>query len=79
MPQEYDRDLEPDPIRAFVQHSAIPADARRMGLDKNTEEGAMIAMAGSLNPTKLTHRLIAWILLVAFAAPFVLGLVSEIF
>lgn len=78
MRHENDPDFDEDPIRAFVQHNGIPADARRMGLDKNTEEGAMIAMAGSLNPTKLSHKVIAWVLLIAFAAPSLLGLLHEI-
>ena len=77
---EYDdRHGDPDPIRAFVQHSPIPADARRLGLDRNTEEGAMVAMAGALNPAKWSHRIIAWLLLVTFALPFVLSLLMEIF
>ncbi len=36
-----------------AQHG-VPDDARAMGLDRNTEEGAMVAMAGSLNSAKLS-------------------------
>ena len=75
--REYDADE--DPIRAFVQHDPIPADAGRLGFDRNTEEGAMIAMAGSLSPAKLTHRVVAWAMLLVFAAPFLVGVLQKVF
>jgi len=49
-----------------------------MGLDRNTQEGAMIAMAGSLDPAKISHRIIAWVLILVFAGPILFGLVMEI-
>ena len=58
----------------FLGPNGIPLDARRMGFDRNTEEGALIALAGSLNPAKLSHRIVAWLLLAAFAVPLMLGL-----
>jgi hypothetical protein len=58
----------------FLGPNGLPLDARRMGFDRNTEEGALIALAGSLNPAKLSHRVVAWVLLVAFAVPLMLGL-----
>ena len=58
----------------FLGPNGIPLDARRMGFDRNTEEGALMALAGSLDPRKRSHRVVAWVLLVAFAAPLVLGL-----
>ena len=64
---------------AFTQHPTTPADAELMGLDRNTEEGAMVAMAGSLSPTKLSHRLVAWLLLLAFVVPHLFGVLQEIF
>jgi hypothetical protein len=63
----------------FLGPGGIPADARRMGLDRNTEEGALIALAGSLNPGKLSHRIVAWVLLIAFAVPLLLGLVRPMY
>lgn len=57
----------------------MPADARRLGLDRNTQEGAMLALASSLNPARTSHRVIAWILLLAFAGPVLLRIVYEIF
>lgn len=53
----------------FLAPSGIPVDARRMGLDRNTQEGALIALAGSLNPAKLSHKIVAWVLLLVVAVP----------
>lgn len=72
-------DDEPAPGIAFTQHPAAPTDAELMGLDRNTDEGALVAMAGSLSPAKLSHRLVAWLLLVAFVGPHLLALLQEIF
>lgn len=63
----------------FLGPCGIPADARRMGLDRNTEEGALIALAGSLDPGKLSHKIVAWVLLLAFAIPLLLGLVRPMY
>jgi hypothetical protein len=52
-----------------VPHPYDSIDARRVGLDRNTEEGALIAFSGSLRPDKPMHRVVAWVLLVAFGLP----------
>ena len=62
----------------FLASNPIPADARRMGLDRNTQEGAMIAMAGSLDPAKTSHRIIAWVLIFVFAGPVLLSVAMGI-
>ncbi len=36
----------------FLGPDGVPLDARLMGFDRNTEEGALIALAGSLDPGK---------------------------
>ena len=73
--------MEPDPRSddedAFLRHLdslGVPhpygsTDARRLGLDRNTEEGALLAFTGSLRPDRPLHRIGAWILLVAFGLP----------
>lgn len=81
-------DLGPDPWdeapveliepEDFLAPTGIPVDARRMGLDRNTQEGALIALAGSLNPGKLSHKIVAWVLLVVFAVPTLLGLLRPL-
>ena len=46
-----------------------PEEARKMGLSRHTEEGAVLYFASSLSRDKPRHRMIAWILLITFAAP----------
>ena len=41
----------------------MPYDARNLGLDRHTEEGAWVQLASSLDGSRLTHRLAAWALL----------------
>ena len=61
-----------------AQHG-VPDDARAMGLDRNTEEGAMVAMAGSLSSAKLSHRVVAWAVLVSLIGPLLFGLLHQFF
>lgn len=71
--QEYD---EPEDLirpEDFLPQRAMPADALRMGLDRNTEEGALVALAAALDPAKRLHRVLAWVMLLAVTAPVVLG------
>ncbi|MGW6278247.1 hypothetical protein [Kribbella sp. NPDC055071] len=46
-----------------------PEEAKRMGLSRHTEEGAVLYFASSLDRGNSRHRMIAWILLITFAAP----------
>jgi hypothetical protein len=68
-----------DPITGFTSHTAMPADAQLMGLDRNTEEGALVAMSASLRPTRVSHRIMAWLLLLSFAVPYLVATLQEIF
>ena len=63
----------------FLAPSGIPVDARRMGLDRNTQEGAMIALAGSLKSSKRSHKIVAWLLLLVFAVPTLLNLLRVLY
>ena len=70
-----------EPLEPQLTHSVgygIPADARRMGFDRNTEQGALLALAGSLDPAKSGHKAIAWLLLVAVIVPGVIVLLSTL-
>jgi hypothetical protein len=77
--QEYDEPdgelIEPED---FLARNPFPLDARRMGFDRYSEEGAMIALAASLDPTKLSHKLVAWLMLVAVLMPVLLTLWHEL-
>ena len=68
--EEYD---EPELITPedLLAPNPFPVDARRMGFDRYSEEGAMIALAASLNPAKPTHRVFAWVMLLAVLIPLV--------
>jgi len=52
-----------------VPHPYGSRDAQRLGLDRNTEEGALVAFSGALRADKPIHRIVAWVLLVAFGIP----------
>jgi hypothetical protein len=66
------------PVGYAHERQPIPADAQQMGLDRNTEEGALVAMAGSLNPGRPVHRMVAWVLLAAFSLPLLITLAHEL-
>ena len=42
---------------------SLPDDARALGLDRNTEEGAWVSFAAGLDGSRLLHRATAWALL----------------
>jgi len=62
-----------------VPHPYGSRDARRLGLDRNTEEGALLAFSSSLRADRRGHRVVAWVLLVAFGLPAVLALLRVTF
>ncbi len=72
---------EPEPAEPALVGSAvqgIPADARRMGFDRNTEQGALLALTGSLDPAKPGHKAVAWLLLLSVIGPAVFVLLSTL-
>lgn len=77
--REYESPHDDVPVAGLTQHTVMPADAQLMGLDRNTEEGALVAMAASLRPTRWSHRLMAWLLLLSFAVPYLVAALREIF
>ena len=75
--EEYDEPeiVEPDD---FLGANPFPLDARRMGFDRWSDEGALIALAASLDPAKPAHKVIAWVLLTVVMTPLLLTLWFEI-
>jgi len=71
-------DEHPPLVHTHTQHG-IPRDAQLMGFDRNTEEGALIAMMGSLSSARPSHKVVAWVLLAAFSLPLLLTVWNEIF
>jgi hypothetical protein len=59
------------------QPPSMPDDARALGLDRNTEEGAWVQLASSLDGRNPLHRATAWLLLfVIVGFPLLLRLLS---
>ncbi|GAA4817866.1 hypothetical protein ACFQ0K_09305 [Nocardioides caeni] len=56
----------------WVPPQHLPADARRLGLSPLVPDGALLEFAGSLDGSRLSHRIVAWVLLVAFVLPVLL-------
>jgi len=52
-----------------VPHGFETRPRHRTGLDRNTEEGALISFSAALRPDNPAHRVVAWVLLVAFGLP----------
>ena len=62
----------------FLPANPFPLDAQRMGMDRWSDDAGMIAIAASLNPAKLSHKIFAWLMLLAVLVPFALNLWSEL-
>jgi hypothetical protein len=60
--------IPPDAI-ADERPDTRPEEAKRMGLSRHTEQGAVLQFASSLDGAKPGHKMMAWILLITFAAP----------
>jgi hypothetical protein len=73
--QEYDEpersdgdDVELIEPEDFLPRNPFPVDAQRMGIDRWSDNAGMIAVASSLDSRKLSHRIAAWVMLVAIAS-----------
>jgi len=71
-------DASGDPGHGPVDHDIwqppeMPDDLRRMGLTRNTEEGAWIEFVSMLDRSKPSHVAVAWLILVTlFGLPLVI-------
>ena len=70
--------IEPEDFLSERCRNPFPLDARRMGFDRYSEEGAMIALAAALDPTKTSHRIVAWVMLLTVTVPLLLTLWYEL-
>lgn len=64
-------DHDDDSVPSWFPGQHLPEHARAMGLTHQVPEGALLDFAGSLDGTKLLHRVTAWALLVVFGLPVV--------
>ncbi|HEY6932800.1 MAG TPA: hypothetical protein VI452_05330 [Marmoricola sp.] len=59
----------------FLPPNPFPVDAQRLGIDRWTgDNGALIALAASLDRAKPSHRVVAWLLLLVVLTPVALDL-----
>jgi hypothetical protein len=70
--------IEPEDFLAESSRHPFPLDARRMGVDRWSEQGAMIALAANLDPAKVSHRIVAWVMLLTVTGPVLLTLWYEL-
>jgi hypothetical protein len=62
-PEEHGVELiEPED---FLPGNPFPHDAQRMGIDRWSDDAGMIAIASSLDSRKLSHKIVAWVMLLA--------------
>jgi hypothetical protein len=66
-------------VPPFWQPRQLTLEHRQLGLTPNTEEGALLEFAANLDSSKLSHIVIAWVLLLAFALPPLLLVVNLLF
>ena len=77
-----DRRLEPsgdpghDPPATPWRPPAMPEDVRRIGLDRNTVEGAWLEFASLLDRRRTSHVVVAWLALAIFVVPVLLTLLE---
>ncbi len=77
-----DRRLDPsgDPGHGLAsvpwQPPVMPEDIRRIGLDRNTIEGAWVEFASLLDRRRRSHVAVAWLALAIFVVPVLLTLLG---
>ena len=49
----------------FLPRNPFPQDAQRMGIDRWSDDAGMIAIASSLDSRKRSHKIVAWVMLLA--------------
>ena len=62
----------------FLPGNPFPHDAQRMGIDRWSDDAGMIAIASSLDSRKLSHKIVAWVMLLAVTSWFVAQLWFEL-
>jgi hypothetical protein len=60
-----DSDLELIEPEDFLPRNPFPLDAQRMGIDRWSDDAGMIAIASSLDSRKRSHKIVAWVMLLA--------------
>ncbi len=67
-------DVAPEHLPRAYASPYANEEAARMGLDRNTLEGAQLHFFGSLEPGKRSHKIVAWVaLILMFGVPLLLS------
>ena len=73
--QEYDEPEHPEDNGVeliepedFLPGNPFPLDAQRMGIDRLSDNAGMIAVASSLDSRKRSHKIVAWVMLLALTS-----------
>ncbi len=69
------RTNRPEPDPAWTP-PGLPEEHVRMGLTRNTVEGAWLEFASNLDPRRPFHVAVAWVALAIFVMPVLVTLVS---
>ncbi len=62
----------------FFNANPFPPDARRLGFDRYSDEGALIGLASALNPGKRSHKIAAWLMLLVISLPMILRVWADL-
>jgi hypothetical protein len=73
-----DADLELIEPEDFLARNPFPLDAQRMGIDRWSDDAGMIAIAASLDSRKRSHKVVAWVMLLALTSWLLLQLWFEL-
>jgi hypothetical protein len=66
--------IEPEDL---LPRNPFPVDAQRMGIDRWSDDAGMIAIASSLDSSKRSHKVVAWVMLLALTSWLVMQLWFE--
>jgi hypothetical protein len=61
-------DLELIKPEDFLPRNPFPLDAQRMGIDRWSDDAGMIAIASSLDSSKRSHKVVAWLMLLSLSS-----------
>ena len=52
----------------FLPRNPFPVDAQRMGIDRWSDDAGLIAIASSLDSSKRSHKVVAWLMLLSLSS-----------
>lgn len=68
--------FEDDDLEPLWRPPGLPEEHARLGLTRNTVEGAWLELAANLDPRRPFHLAVAWLALAIFVVPVLLTLLQ---